>query len=201
MINRENQNRNIDNIKILAYRDDSGFLSPACNKLVPCDHEMVGPVALNLHADVSVCETVIPQGTSFAAGSTEFADLVQTYKIKTSNGFMWVDKTDYDSKIGQCNGCCTQGVCNLPTGVTAGSITTTGATISFTPATGTPAAGYEWIVKTANVAPVINGTYAAGSPIVVTGLATGTAYYVFIRTICSSTNRSAWTASITFTTS
>lgn len=192
--------KNINNIKVLVYKDDTGFLAPACSKILPCDHELVMPVALTLTAQNSPCNTTIPQGKSFPAGSTEYTGLVQAYKLQIPGiGHYWVDKADYDSKIGECNGCCTPGACTIVTGLAAGSITTTGATISFTAPVGAAPAGYEWIVKTANVAPVIDGTYASASPIVLTGLTTGTTYYFFIKTICSATNKSAWT-SVSFAT-
>lgn len=191
---------NINNIKVLVYKDDTGFLAAACSKILPCDHEFVQKEALTLTAQNSPCNTTVPSGKAFPAGSTEYPTLVNTYKIQIPGiGFYWVDAADYDSKISQCNGCCTPAICTIATSLSVRTTTTTGATISFVAPAGATPAGYEYVVKTTNVAPIVDGTYTASSPIVITGLTTATTYYLFIKTICSGTSKSDWT-SITFVT-
>ena len=89
--------------------------------------------------------------------------------------------------------------CMAPTTVAATAITGTGGTITFTPPATSPANGYAYVVTTTAGAPTVAGTAATGSPITITGLNNLTTYYVYIRSVCSTTDSSAW-SSTTFTT-
>lgn len=97
--------------------------------------------------------------------------------------------------------------CNVPTGVVASAITTSGATITWVaPATGSPA-GYEYEVRSSGAAGSgATGLAASGtttSPTVtadITGLTDATAYSIYVRTNCSPGFYSAWTSAVTFTT-
>jgi hypothetical protein len=89
--------------------------------------------------------------------------------------------------------------CAAPTAVTASAVTTTSATIAWTAPTAAPANGYQYYVSTTNTAPtgttVATGTTAAG--VVTTNLSmltTGSTYYVWVRSVCSGTSYSAWSA-------
>lgn len=96
--------------------------------------------------------------------------------------------------------------CLQPTGlaVTGGSITTSGATLTWNvPATGVPANGYEYFVSTTNTAPgfndVASGTSATNS-IVLNTLSPGTLYYVWVRGNCGG-QKSVWVnVPVSFTT-
>ena len=97
--------------------------------------------------------------------------------------------------------------CLAPLGLSVdpNSITTTTAGISWiastTPATG----GYEYYHSTSSSAPtaatVASGSVPAGSTsAVVSGLPSSSVQYVYVRAICSTTDTSAWSQPITFTT-
>lgn len=87
--------------------------------------------------------------------------------------------------------------CNPPTGLTASSITTTSATVSWTTATGS--VGAEYVVNTTATAPAGAGTGTTLSSIPVTGLTAATPYYLHVRDSCGATSLSTW-VTIPFTT-
>ncbi len=192
--------KNINSIKISVYKDAEGMLFPTGKTtIIPCDHELIVREGLSVMATVTPCLETRPEGEEIIGGSTVLPALIDVYKLKVNGAFIWVSVSDYDANIGKCNGCCVAVSCEPPTTIVAGSITTTGATITFTPPTPTPA-GFEYIVNESATTPVIAGTYDAGSPIVLTGLTTGTLYHFWIRTRCGATSASSW-VNITFTTS
>ncbi|WNM18786.1 GEVED domain-containing protein [Flavobacterium capsici] len=94
--------------------------------------------------------------------------------------------------------------CFRPTSVAVGSIGTSTATVTFTPAAPTPSGGYQYEIRTSGAAGsgasglAQSGT-TAGSPINLTGLAGGTTYTVYIRSDCGGTY-SSWTTGVSFTT-
>ena len=97
--------------------------------------------------------------------------------------------------------------CLAPTALTVNpsQITTTSATVSWTAPTTTAANGYEYYYTTSTDVPTStttpSGTFAAGSTSGdVTGLNNSTVYRLYIRSVCSDNDRSAWSAAVTFTT-
>lgn len=93
-------------------------------------------------------------------------------------------------------------VCILPAAVIASSITDVTADVSWTAPSTVPANGYEYILSTTNTAPALtdNGTAAAGNTISLNSLTPNTPYYIWVRSVCSTTDKSEWTAVYTFRT-
>jgi hypothetical protein len=96
--------------------------------------------------------------------------------------------------------------CLVPTALTvdAASLTQTSATVSWTAPT-TAAAGYEYYFTTTNVAPTAtttpSGSVAAGvTTVSLAALTASTSYSVYVRALCSTTDFSAWSQGVTFTT-
>jgi hypothetical protein len=94
--------------------------------------------------------------------------------------------------------------CMEPATLTSSSITSTGATLSWTASTSNPANGYDYYVSTTNTAPdgttIPSGNVAAGVTTVnLTGLTATTPYYYWVRSNCSTTDKSIWIGG-TFTT-
>ncbi len=90
-----------------------------------------------------------------------------------------------------------QGVsCNVPTGLAASAITTTGATLNWTAVSGAVSYTVEYKLNTATVWTAANATT---NSLVLTGLTAGTAYNARVRTNCSA-GTSAFSAAINFTT-
>jgi len=95
--------------------------------------------------------------------------------------------------------------CQVPAGLSASAVTSNGATISWTAASPVPANGYEYYYSTSGTAPtattVPSGSTAAGILSAdLSGLASNTTYYAWVRSACSPTQKSAWTTSTSFTT-
>ncbi|MCX8523695.1 fibronectin type III domain-containing protein [Chryseobacterium formosus] len=94
--------------------------------------------------------------------------------------------------------------CLTPSAVTAGSITTGSANISWTAPTTAPASGYELYYSTSATAPTstTTPTYTAitGTTRALSGLAANTQYYVWVRSNCTTTDKSLWSPVYTFTT-
>jgi hypothetical protein len=90
--------------------------------------------------------------------------------------------------------------CSGPTALAASSITATGATITFTPASG--AASYELIYGPTGFDPTAGGTMVAvtGSPFILTGLAAATTYQVYVRSVCTGGGNSAYVGPISLST-
>lgn len=93
--------------------------------------------------------------------------------------------------------------CVEPTTVAASNITPDGATLSWTAPSTVPANGYEYYYSTTNTAPtattVATGT-SSGVSTPLSGLTANTTYYVWVRSICSATDKSAWSVMSTFIT-
>jgi GEVED domain/Secretion system C-terminal sorting domain len=85
--------------------------------------------------------------------------------------------------------------CVQPTGISAGSITVTSASISWSVAGG--ATGYEWAVTT-SATPPASGTATTLTSVSATGLTAATNYFAHVRTKCGATF-SGWTT-LPFTT-
>ncbi len=89
--------------------------------------------------------------------------------------------------------------CAEPTAILSSAITTTSATLSWTAPTVAPANGYEYINTTSTVPPTPTstptGSVGAGiTTTSITGLTQATTYYFYVRSICSITSSSPWTA-------
>lgn len=76
------------------------------------------------------------------------------------------------------------------------------ATLTWTPPTPAPGAGYEYYLSTTNTAPTTStpGTANAGTTANPGGLTTSTTYYWWVRSVCSSTDNSVWIAGPSFST-
>ena len=98
--------------------------------------------------------------------------------------------------------------CIEPTAITSSSIMINSASIGWTAPATAPANGYEVYYSTSNTAPtsgtVLNTTNSATSTTLsatLNGLASATTYYAWVRSVCSATDKSVWSASpTTFTT-
>ncbi len=85
--------------------------------------------------------------------------------------------------------------CILPTNVSVNSVSATSANISFTAPTVVPASGYEYLLSTTLTAPTAS-TPATGTSttttILLNSLDPTTTYYLWVRSVCSTMNKSIW---------
>ncbi|MBB1140961.1 fibronectin type III domain-containing protein [Myroides sp. WP-1] len=83
--------------------------------------------------------------------------------------------------------------CSAPSAIQVNSATATSATISWTAITGQDT--YEVYYSTTNTAPgetVTGSVTTTDNPYTINGLTASTTYYVWVRTVCSATDKSLW---------
>ncbi|MBW3522575.1 T9SS type A sorting domain-containing protein [Chryseobacterium sp. NKUCC03_KSP] len=95
--------------------------------------------------------------------------------------------------------------CLQPANVTVTSIEPNNITLNWTAPSSAPSSGYEYYYSTTATLPtattVPSGTSAAGSTSkVVSGLTSNTVYYIWMRSACSTTEKSVWTYQTSFQT-
>jgi len=94
--------------------------------------------------------------------------------------------------------------CVEPSALVASAPTTSTVTLSWTAPATAPANGYDIYYSMVNTAPAStatpNVTGAAGPSAVVPGLSSGTTYYVWVRSRCSSSDQSIWIGGTSFVT-
>lgn len=115
--------------------------------------------------------------TTTNAGTTNEATLTLSQSVFPPSGltYVWEPPT-----------------CIAPTGLVASTITSNSANVSWTAPLDAPANGYEYAYTTTNVAPP-SGTTTSTTSANITGLSANTTYYFWVRSLCSSTESSAWT--------
>ncbi|RAR75442.1 T9SS type A sorting domain-containing protein [Flavobacterium aciduliphilum] len=170
----------------------------------------------------------VTQGETYTFGSSVTTDIVTlstdsgaTAETTGTGSVTWVATVSGDIYFythlddGACGGeqvcrtryviCGTPPTCIAPTGVVVSNITTTSATISWNTSVTDPGNGYEYYLSTTNTAPLTTdtatGAVGAGTTTVdLPLLTTATTYYVWVRSVCSSTDSSAWSSMATFAT-
>jgi len=94
--------------------------------------------------------------------------------------------------------------CSEPTGVTTSNVTFDSADIAWTAPASAPGSGYEIYYSTTNTAPDSTTTPTitgiTGTSQTLTPLNNGTTYYVWVRSNCTATDKSIWSAMTSFTT-
>lgn len=95
--------------------------------------------------------------------------------------------------------------CLPPTNVSSSNITANGANVSWAAPTSTVGVNYEYILSTSPTQPAANAT-ATGNvastalSVPLSSLLDNTQYYFWVRSVCSATDKSLWSARISFTT-
>ncbi len=107
------------------------------------------------------------------------------------------NKTGWNASVN----CGAPATCQMPTAISSNTIGFSTANIAWTGPSN--ASQWEVIIQPATVAApsaTSSGTISTTNSFQATGLNLGTAYKVFVRAICSTTDKSLWTSPITFTT-
>lgn len=85
--------------------------------------------------------------------------------------------------------------CLAPSALTASNITNSTATISWDAPSTVPGSGYEYYYSSSSTPPLVS-TPASGtstqSSVPISGLASFTSYYIYARSVCDASNKSAW---------
>ncbi|MFM7747405.1 MAG: fibronectin type III domain-containing protein, partial [Bacteroidota bacterium] len=109
---------------------------------------------------------------------------VQVYALSTAT-------TPLPASFGTFTSSCTPPACQVPSGLAASAVTQSGATISWT--AGGSEASWEISIQAPGLGePTANGTSISANPYVATGLSSNTSYQVYLRAVCSPTNKSNW---------
>ncbi len=94
--------------------------------------------------------------------------------------------------------------CSEPTAVTTSNITINAADIAWTAPATAPGSGYEIYYSTTNTAPTASTsatvTGITGTSKTLSSLNSGTLYYVWVRSVCTATDKSVWSSMVSFTT-
>lgn len=90
--------------------------------------------------------------------------------------------------------------CTQPTALTYSVVTTTTATIAWTPLIPAPANGYEYFISTNNTPPGTSGIAVSGPTANLTDLSPNTTYYFWVRSRCDVNEFSGWAGPANFKT-
>ncbi|WBV59338.1 fibronectin type III domain-containing protein [Chryseobacterium camelliae] len=93
--------------------------------------------------------------------------------------------------------------CYVPSALTSSNITTSTATISWTAPATAPANGYEYYYTSSTTVPTASTPESGTSTTTskpLSGLASFTTYYYYVRSVCGASNKSAWSLRGTFKT-
>ncbi|MFC4164323.1 T9SS type A sorting domain-containing protein [Epilithonimonas zeae] len=94
--------------------------------------------------------------------------------------------------------------CAAPTSPSTTGVTSSSATLSWTAPTSVPASGYQYYLSTTNTAPDASttptGNVASGTSVNVS-VSANTTYYWWVRSNCSTSDKSSWVSGGNFTTS
>lgn len=90
--------------------------------------------------------------------------------------------------------------CVEPSALVYSGVTSSGVNISWTAPTTAPANGYQYVISTSATAPSAAGTAVTSAFVSVSGLTPSTTYYVYVRSVCSSTDSSPWVGPVSILT-
>ena len=93
--------------------------------------------------------------------------------------------------------------CVEPSLLVASTITSTSAMVSWTSPANSPANGYEYYYSTTNIEPTgaaLGNTLAGINTFSLSALTPATIYYVWVRSVCSTSDISSWSSSLSFVT-
>lgn len=204
---------------VRTYKDNSALYPPdGVSVAINCNHIRIADYGINTvgeivplprateipgvtaGTDLQHGTVMVPQGSIFPPNyfaDSNFKNVTHIKDMVTSRDY-YVDTADYTTNVINCNPVAYVTSCDSVSNLAHGALTATTAVISWTKVLGS--VGVEYINKTANVTPVIDGTFADVNTqtLTITGLTTATTYYFFIRTICQGM-KSAWT-SVSYTT-
>lgn len=198
---------------VLTYLDNAGIYKPSgLSVAISCNHQTCGLYGINMvgeivplpnatvppfvtpGTDLQHGTAMIPQGTTLPPNYFDDANFKNVTKIKDMETLReyYVDTADYATKVIACNPIPYVTACASVTSLSAGTPGATSATITWVKVIGS--VGIEWINKTVDVTPVLDGQFVDVNTqsTLVPGLTTATNYFFFIRTICQGL-KSSWT--------
>ncbi|MCW3160081.1 GEVED domain-containing protein [Chryseobacterium oryctis] len=153
--------------------------------------------------------------TSYAATYTgtinvPAAQAMGSYRVRIENGYLTpttpitaCGPSNYGNFVDFTIAVGAPPTCIVPTALAASNVQANSVTLGWTASTSAPANGYEYYISTTNTPPTPTTTGVAvptGTSVPVGSLAPSTTYYWWVRSVCSSTDKSFWAAGPSFTT-
>ena len=149
-------------------------------------------------------ETILATTTYTATGTATIAipagQALGNYRVRTSSSYIGANTAcgpaPYGNYVDFTLSVVAPPTCLPPTGLAIGATTTNSTTIQWTVPTPAPAGGYDVYYNTTGVAPtaatIPQYTGVAGPSQLISGLATSTTYYIWVRARCTGTDISYW---------
>ncbi|KFF03611.1 GEVED domain-containing protein [Chryseobacterium luteum] len=178
------------NVRIWIDFDNNGTFDDAAPELVA--EASSGDEAFT-NGLMSIPSTVTPGSYRMRVGDRYS---VQPQPCDNTGGYGEVH--DYTVMVGAVPSCL------APNNLSSGSVTANSASISWTAPTSTVGVGYEYYYSETDTLPtsatVATGSVGASALSATLSLTSATTYHVWVRSVCSATDRSAWSLGTSFTT-
>ncbi|CAM3955594.1 T9SS-dependent choice-of-anchor J family protein [Flavobacterium antarcticum] len=151
---------------------------------------LVGTIDENSHTVSNTCATMT---FNFSATAGSLFIRFKANSINGGDSYFYIDNVIAEQGAPPS--------CVSPTALTASAVTNSTATISWTAPTVAPTLGYKYYVSTSNTTPALTeGVAAAGLTADLTSLLDNTKYYLWVRSLCTSSDESVWAGPVTFKT-
>lgn len=181
------------NVKIWIDYNNDGVFTDAAPELVATASSVTQGGLYTTNGDISILSTVSP-GTYRMRVADRFNTMPEP-----CNADGYGEAHDYTVVIGAAPSCL------APTNLLISAVTAYDSNLSWTASSSTPGVGYEYYLSTSMTSPlstaVATGSVAnpnTSTPL--SNLSPTTNYYVWVRSVCSTTSKSAWSAVASFTT-
>lgn len=136
----------------------------------------------------------VKQGSDYVSATNSYA--ATAFRIYATTGEFEVDDVTVYNTLP-----ISSATCPAPTSPTAGTITSSAATISWTAPSSAPAGGYDYYYSTTNTAPTGSSTVTNTSSTSATlSLSPNTTYYWWVRSHCNTSDLGSWVSGGSFTT-
>ncbi|PIF44973.1 putative secreted protein (Por secretion system target) [Chryseobacterium sp. 52] len=181
------------NVRIWIDFDNNGTFDDAAPELVAEASSVGSDVNSITNGVISIPSTVTP-GSYRMRVADRFSS-----QPEPCNTLGYGEAHDYTVVIGAVPSCLS------PSNLTSNTVTSNSAAISWTASTSTVGVGYEYYYSQTNTAPtsttVATGSVGASSTSVpLPNLSPATNYYVWVRSVCSASDKSGWSLGATFVT-
>lgn len=95
-------------VPVTVYQDSTGGKYPnGCTREIDCHVQKITDEAITLDVGDSQCHLYQP-GDAWPGGVAPAGmSPIQTVKIKSNHGVLWISPTSYVSLLNTCNDCCT----------------------------------------------------------------------------------------------
>ncbi|MCT2406656.1 T9SS type A sorting domain-containing protein [Chryseobacterium antibioticum] len=181
------------NVRVWIDFDNNGTFDDAAPELVAAASS-VGPDDNSITNGSIIIPATVTPGTYRMRVGDRYSS--QPEPCNTSG---YGEAHDYTVTIGAAPSCL------APSNLSSSAVTSSSASVAWTASTSTVGVGYEYYYSQTNTAPTsttaATGSVGASSTSVpLSTLSSATTYYVWVRSVCSASDKSAWSIGTSFTT-